>query len=122
MKGVMGAIMDTYTIATMAVSTAVFWLPALILGIRSKRRSQQQTVPYNVQSPDLADILREILNLFCGFLLFALFSFLIAKLTRSVILSIVLHLPAWWISLWCAHRVFPRAVNPLVDHFTHSDP
>lgn len=82
--------MKHYIIATMIISTAVFWgimLIALIYGyILEKSDTQGKS--------NLHGTLCFIFNLFGGFLLFELFSFAIAVFVGSVVFNIILHFPA----------------------------
>lgn len=109
--------MRHYIIATMIISTAVFWgimLIALIYGYILKRSDTQE-------KSDLHGNLCFIFNLFGGFLLFELFSLAIAVFVGSVVFNIILHFPAWYVAMWTAERIFPHIVNPLIEIFIDAD-
>lgn len=109
--------MKHYIIATMIISTAVFWgiiLIALIYGYILKRSDTQE-------KSDLHETLCFIFNLFGGFLLFELFSLAIAVFVGSVVFNIILHFPAWYVAMWTAERIFPHIVNPLIEIFIDAD-
>ncbi|MCM1132585.1 MAG: hypothetical protein NC340_03845 [Ruminococcus flavefaciens] len=113
--------MKHYIIATMIISTAVFWgiiLTALICGYIIKKRDTRQD---SYEKSDLHGTLCFIFNLLGGFLLFELFSLTIAVFTGSAVFNIILHFPAWYVAMWTAERIFPHIVNPLVGIFVGDD-
>lgn len=112
--------MKHYIIATMVISTAVFWIIifiSLIYGYAIKKRDTRQN---KYEKIDLYGTLCFIFNLLGGFLLFELFSFVIALFIESIIFNIILHFPAWYIAMWTAERIFPHIVNRLVGIFVDS--
>lgn len=113
--------MKHYIIATMIISTVVFWIiffTAFIYGYILKKRDTQQD---NCEKSDLYGTLCFIFNLLCGFLSFEIFSFAIAVFIKSIILNIILHFPAWYIAMQAAERIFPHIVNPVVEIFVDAD-
>lgn len=113
--------MRHYIIATMIISTAVFWiiiLTAIIYGYILKKRDTHQN---KYEKFDLYGTLCFIFNLLGGFLLFELLSLAIAVFVGSVIFNIILHFPAWYIAMWTAERIFPHIVNRLVGIFVDND-
>lgn len=109
--------MKYYIIATMIISTIVFWTVFFIVLIYGYILKKRDTKQHKYEKSDLYGTLCFIFNLFCGFLLFELFSFAIAVFTGSVIFNIILHFPAWYIAMWIAERIFPHIVNRLVGIF-----
>ncbi|MCM1507878.1 MAG: hypothetical protein NC177_12200 [Ruminococcus flavefaciens] len=86
--------MKHYIIVTMIISMTVFWgiiLITLMYGYIIKKRDTQ---PNSYEKSDLHGNLCFIFNLFGGFLLFEVFSFVIAVFTKSVVFNIILHFPA----------------------------
>lgn len=113
--------MKHYIILTMIISTILFWIIFFITfmyGYILQKRSIEQ---YSYEEDDLYGKLCLIFNLLGGFLLFELFSFVIAVFIKSIILNVILHFPAWYISMWTAHRILPHIVNRLVEIFVDSD-
>ena len=108
-----------YIIVTMAVSTAVFWLIPLILWVCAAFLKKRNPAPRKYEKMDPEGNLCGIFNLIGGFLVFELLSFLIAWSTKSVILNIILHIPALFAALWCAQWLCPYVVNPIVHFFVH---
>lgn len=109
--------MKYYIIATMIISTIVFWIIFFIVLIYGYILKNRDTKQNKYEESDLYGTLCFIFNLFCGFLLFELFSFVIAMFVKSIILNVILHFPAWYISMWTAERIFPHIVNRLVGIF-----
>ncbi len=101
---------------TLIISSAVFWLIALIFIIISAHR--RKTPPMHGKSQtDLYGDVCAVSNLFCGFLLFELLCAGTALLSRVSFIAVVLFLPAYFLSLWAAHRLFPHIVNRIVGIF-----
>lgn len=109
--------MKHYIIATMIISTVVFWIIIFIVLIYGYILNKRNIKQNRYEKDDLYGILCFVFNLFSGFLLFELFSFAIAVFTGSVIFNIILHFPAWYIAMWTAERIFPHIVNRLVGIF-----
>lgn len=109
--------MKHYIIATMIISTVVFWIIIFIVLIYGYILNKRNIKQNRYEKDDLYGTLCFIFNLFGGFLLFELFSFAIAVFASSIILNIILHFPAWYITMWTAERIFPHIVNRLVGIF-----
>ncbi len=111
--------MKLYIIITMIISTVIFWLimlVAFIYALSLKKRDYD-----NYKDNDLYGRLCMLFNLICGFLLFEVFSFSIGVYIKSIIMNIILHFPAWYVSMWTAQWIFPRIVNRLVGVFVKPD-
>ena len=65
---------------------------------------------------DLGDLCT-VFNLAAAFILFELLCAGIAVLCRYTGFAALLFLPAYFISLWAAHRVFPHIVNRIIGVF-----
>ncbi len=110
-----------YIAATMVISTIVFWIIffiVLIYGYVLKKRDPERNM---YGKSDLYGTLCFIFNLSGGFVLFELFSFVIAVFAESIPLNIVLHIPAWYISMWAAQWILPHIVNRIVELFIECD-
>lgn len=113
--------MKYHIILTMIISTFLFWIIFFITFVYGHILQKRSIKQYSYEENDLYGKLCLIFNLFGGFLLFELFSFLIAVFIKSIILNIILHFPAWYISIWTAHRILPHIVNYIIEIFVDSD-
>lgn len=102
-------------IITMITSAAVFWTITVIILIVGCVLRKRDIAKYNSEKLDNHSNICLALNLVAAFLLFELFSFVIAIFIKSIILSVAIHFIAWYISLWTGHRIFPHIVNRIVD-------
>ena len=107
---------------TMLISSGIFWLiflSAFIHGLIAKKKSAFGT---NADKKSvLYGNLCAVSNLLAGFLLFELFSFIVAVSGVPIIINIVLHILAWYVSMYAAHRYFPRVINRIVELFVDAD-
>jgi len=93
-------------------------LITLIYGHAMKKREIERD---NNKENDLYGKLCFTFNLLAGFIMFELFSFVIAAFIKSIILNVILHFPAWFISMWAAQWIFPHIVDRIVEIFVKPD-
>lgn len=102
-------------IVTMLTSAAVFWTIALITLIFACVLRKRDIAKYNIKKTDNHCNIYLALNFVAFFLLFELFSFMIAFFIKSIILSVALHFIALYVSAWTAHRFFPHMADRIVN-------
>lgn len=102
-------------IITMFTSAAVFWTITVIILIVGCVLRKRDIAKYNSEKLDNHSNICLALNLIAFFLLFELFSFVIALFIKSIIMSMVLHFIDLYVSAWTAHRFFPRFTGRIVN-------
>lgn len=107
--------MKSRIIFTLIISSAAFWSIIFIGCIAGLIERKKHPLKHGNPAKDKHGTLCMILNLTGGFMLFETLSLLIVLNIRSIILIIILHIPAWWISAWTAHRILPHLMNRIAD-------
>lgn len=107
--------MKSRIIFTLIISSAVFWSIILIGCIAGLIEIKKHPLKHGNMAKDKYGTLCMILNLTGGFVLFEILSCFIAFHIKSIMLIIILHIPAWWISAWTAHRILPHLMNRIAD-------
>ncbi len=113
--------MKPYIITTMIISTVIFWTIMLVTFVYALFLRKRDSGYDSDKDNDLYGRLCMIFNLICGFLLFEVFSFIVAVCIKSIIMNVILHFPAWYVSMWTAQWIFPHIVNRIVEVFVKPD-